>query len=445
MNIVRFLPRGMMARLALVLVAALALELAGNSVINHMQEQELVSEEQFRRVAEQLANADRIVAQVRPEQRSQLIAGLESQGISLNWVPRTVISNAGIGQPRLVRMRARLDASAPALAGRDLHLSVIPSRDGKHRDLLGALRLADGTFVTFRMSPFLDSPPSFATTTLLHLLLVAIVLGAALAMMWALVRPLGDLADAADATGRDRMPEIAVRGPWEVRRVAAAFRAMQQRLLKMVEDHTKALVAVSHDLRTPIQRLRLRVSLLRDEEAQASMAADLADMEKFIGSVIGFVQSGFEEDGRQIDLAAMAMTMADNACDAGFSVEYVGPDELPVFLPPLALKRALGNLIDNACSHASEVKVVVESGDPVVLLVEDNGPGIPPERREEAFLPFRRLHSGRTGEGGNSGLGLAIVEKAVAAFNGKVTLGESRMGGLAARIEIPATAPRGSH
>lgn len=432
----RLLPQGMMARLTLVLAAALCLEFAVNAVVSKWEERGLLSEERTRRIAEQLAGADQILMQIDPARRPGIAAEMAVQGMTLNWVSKTVITDSSRGHFQLGAMRTRLEAAAPRLAGRDLRLNLIPSDDGGTKDLLGALRLGDGSFVTFRVRPFLASPPPFALTTVLHLLLVTAVLGVALLMMRAFLRPLSDLAAAAAATERGKIPVLGIEGPREVRRVAVAFREMQARLLQMVEDHSQALVAVSHDLRTPIQRLRLRVALQSDEPAREAMTADLADMEKFIASVADFLKSGEDEAARLVDLAAIAMTMVDNASDTGANIDYEGPASLPIRLKPGTLKRALGNLIDNACTHGSRARVLLQAGDPIVLVVEDDGPGIPPAQREEVFLPFRRLHSIR--DGGGSGLGLAIVRKAVASIEGQVVLEDSPMGGLAARITLRA-------
>lgn len=438
MTLASLLPRRMMTRLALVLVAALAVEFAGNAYLNALQEREVVSEERIRRFAEHLANAAHIASWEAPDRRPRQMADMAIQGMTLNWVPSTVITDSSGAHPQLARMRVRLQEAVPDLAVHELRLSVIPSDDGRRRDLLGALRLADGSFITLRIRPFLGPSPSFATTALLHLLLLTLVLGAALLMTWTLLRPLGELARVADATGRDSQPEIPIRGPWEVRRVATAFRAMQGRVLEMMDDQVQALVAVSHDLRTPIQRLRLRLALPLDEEARRSMDNDLAEMETFIASVTDFIRSGLDEEDKLVDLAALAMTVVDDACDAGFAVEYDGPDEAPMRLKPLAMKRILANLVDNACRHADRVVVVIRPGPPIELSVEDDGPGIPADRRDEAFLPFRRIDVQRAGERGGSGLGLAIVKNAATTLGVKVTLGDSALGGLAAVIVWPA-------
>lgn len=438
----RLLPKGMVARFALVLVAALAIEFAGNLFLNKWYERELLTEQRTQQFAEQLANADQVAAQVERVRRMSVMADMGVQGMTLNWVPGTVITDASAGHPQLARMRERLETLAPTLAGRDLRLSLIRSGSTGERDLLGALRLGDGSFVTFRIRPFLGSPPSPALVTVVHLLLVAVVLGVALLMVWALVSPLRRLAERADMTGRGATPDIGPDGPvdglaqwpWEVRRVATAFGAMQARLLQASDDHTKALIAVSHDLRTPIQRLRLRAALLNDEDVRDAMSADLADMEKFIASVVGFMQCGAEEEERLVDVAAIVMTMVDNAADAGAQISYEGPDKLLVRLKPLAFKRVLGNLVDNACRHATHVCVTVCDGEPVVVSVDDNGPGIPASQREEAFVPYRRLGGQRAN--GSSGLGLAIARKAAATFGGTVILATSAMGGLSARVQM---------
>jgi signal transduction histidine kinase len=205
-----------------------------------------------------------------------------------------------------------------------------------------------------------------------------------------------------------------------------------------MDDHTQALVAVSHDLRTPIQRLRLRASLLHDEEAQDAIGADLAEMESFIESTLSYFRSGEDEAPRLIDAAAMLSTIADAAADLGDSVDYRGPDTLPVMGRLVAIRRIVANLLDNARRHADHIELTLTEGEPgwFHLDVDDDGPGIPPARREEALLPFRRLDSAR-GQGGGAGLGLAAAHKSARVMGGTLTLGKSRLGGLRVRLTLP--------
>lgn len=425
-------PRGLVLRLTLVLAAALAVQFAGNLLLGVLQNRQVVTAEKLRQFARQLDRAGRVAVQVDPVQRSRRLADMDVAGMSLNWVPRTVIADATPVLAELARTRARLNEAAPGLARRDVRLSLSPSPDGR-RDLLGALKLDDGSFVTFRIHPLLGSSPSLPLIASLHLLLAVIVLAVALMTIRTLVEPLEALARAADMTGQGRQAEFPIHGPSEVRRVAIAFGAMQARLLRMLEDHSQALIAVSHDLRTPIQRMRLRAGLLTDAAPREEMAADLADMERFIASVTAFIDSGIDEEARLVDLAAIVMTIVDNAADTGARIDYDGPDVLDASLKPTAIKRTLGNLLENACRHANHIRVVLRAGNPIRLTIEDDGPGIPVERREAVFLPFHRFGSG------GSGLGLSIVRNAVARLGGEVTLGSSDMGGLAVTIELPDT------
>lgn len=429
-------PRGLVGRIAVVLVAALLLELVGITLLNAWQDRSLVSAERSRAIAQRLVVAQRMATREPIDDRSHLLAELAVDGMTVNWVPHTVITDGTETHTRLAEMKATLIALAPDLAARDLRLSLIPSDIAGRRDLLGVVGLPDGSFVSFRVRPFLNSPPAFMLVAGLHILLTAFVIGLALVLVRSLVGPLSRLAAAADATGHGVVATFPIEGPWEVRHVATAFGAMQERLLRMIDDQTRALLSVSHDLRTPAQRLRLRAAMLDDEEARDAMAADLKDIEMFLGSVMAYLDTGTTEAPRLIDIAALAMTIVDNLADTGAGIDYDGVDMLPARVRPLALKRALGNLTDNAVRHAVQVRVgvTIEDGRPVIS-VEDNGPGIAEADRAAALMPFRRLTLG-----GGAGLGLAIVKSAVESMGGTLTLDRSEMGGLAARIGLPVTA-----
>lgn len=428
-------PRGMVGRIALVLLAALALELIGNVVLHRWEDRELVSPQAADRLAHALVATDKAVTAAPRSDRARIANGMSQPGLTLNWVPRTVITDFSPSLDRLAEMRERLSSLAPQLARRELRLTVLPSQNGGQRDLVGVLQLADGSFVTFRMASYLAARPGVLVSTLAHLALMVLVLSVALLMVRTLVRPLRDLALAADETGRGKAARIAVEGPHEVRRVATAFSAMQTRLLKLVEDHSQSLIAVSHDLRTPIQRLRLRAALLEEAEIREPIAADLAEMERFIESTLAYVRDDAEEAQRLIDVATMVITAVDTAYDGGVDIEYRGPDTLPLPCYPIALKRVLSNLIDNAERHAPKIEVTLapRGAAGFFLAVDDDGPGIPEDRRSEMLLPFRRLDPAR---GGGAGLGLATSVKAVARMGGTLTLETSRLGGLRAVLVV---------
>lgn len=431
-------PRGMVGRISLVLLLALLLELLGNVALDRWAQQEYVTAGDTQRLAAKLADADSIARAAPIARRARLMAALSVPGMKLNWVPHTVITDFSDPRERLSAMKQRLVEAAPALERRPLRLSILPSELAGRRDLVGAMRLADSSFVTFRVSPYIASPPGLAITTAAHLALTGLVLLIALLMIRALIRPLSELADAADATHPGQPATVRIQGPNEVRRVATAFAAMQTRLLYMVEDHTQSLIAVSHDLRTPIQRLRLRTALLDDTDPRDAMTGDLIEMERIIESTLAYIRHDQHEAARLVDIAALVATAVDNAADAGAAISFHGCDELLATTRPTMLRRILVNLIDNATRHANRIEVALAFDEQnYVIAVDDDGAGIPPHRRAEALLPFRRLEDGRGCTSGGAGLGLATSSKAASALGGTLFLRDGRLGGLRAEVTLP--------
>lgn len=431
---------GMVARIALVLLAAVVLESLGTYALHRWQERELVSEDQTRWIASQLVLAADLAEQVPPPERTPRVHALEGDGLVLNWVRRSVLTDHSGSSSQLDALRLRLEEYAPALAGRDVRLSLLPSMGGKQRDVIGLVRLDDGSFLSFRMAGYFNAPLPLWVVLLTHVVLLCAVFGVALAMVYALVRPLARLAQAADETGRNHAARIDPTGPHEVRRVGTAFAAMQARLLQMMEDNTQALIAVSHDLRTPIQRLQLRAGLVADPELHDAIRQDLSEMEHFIDSTLAYVRSGSDEPARLVDLAALLETLVDDACDTGADVHYAGPESFPMRLRPAALTRVVQNLIGNSRRFADRIEVTLagEEGVHALIAVEDDGPGIPLEQRSASLQPFQRLDQARGGEAKGAGLGLSIVQRIVSGQNGSLDLESSRLGGLRVRIGLPA-------
>ncbi len=169
------------------------------------------------------------------------------------------------------------------------------------------------------------------------------------------------------------------------------------------------------------------------------MSADLTEMESFIEATLSYFRSGEEEVPRLIDAAALLATVADTAADLGDDVVYRGPDALLATARPLTIKRILANLIDNARRHADRAELTLREDGPhhFTIDVDDDGPGIPPDRRDEALLPFRRLDQARARDAGGAGIGLAAAHKAAAAMGGTLTLRDSPLGGLGVSLTLP--------
>jgi signal transduction histidine kinase len=254
-------------------------------------------------------------------------------------------------------------------------------------------------------------------------------------------RPLKALADSADAFGRGApAPLLAEAGPDEARRLIAAFNRMQQRLLRFVADRTRMLAAIGHDLRTPITSLKLRAELLEDEEAKAKMLATLDEMEHMTDATLAFArEDATTEQSRTIDLAAAVASQVDDLAELGKPVSFAEAPRLPYACRPTALKRALGNLIENAVQYGERARVALHatSAGPLIT-VDDDGPGIAEAKMEEAFKPFVRLEASRSRATGGIGLGLAIARSIVLAHGGELILSNRPEGGLRAEIRLPA-------
>ena len=251
------------------------------------------------------------------------------------------------------------------------------------------------------------------------------------------VRAIRRLATAVEAfgIGRDAGP-IRPEGATEVRQAAGAFNRMQDRIRRFLAQRTEMLAGVSHDLRTPLTRLRLSVEMLpRTPELRQDideMAADLAEMESMIGGYLAFARGEGAEQAEPVNLAALLDDVAIGARRAGATVTLNAPPELNLSLRAGAVRRAVANLIDNASRHAHHVLLTAEpQGRSVLVTVDDDGPGIPEDRRESVFRPFESDTTGGTG------LGLTIARDIVRAHGGDIVLGNSPMGGLRAQIRLP--------
>ena len=267
--------------------------------------------------------------------------------------------------------------------------------------------------------------------------------------LWSVRRlgaPLQALAAAAERFGRDvNAPALPERGPAEVRAAAAAFNTMAGRIRRFVADRTFLLTAIGHDLRTPITRLKLRAEWMEDEEQRRKMLADLDELEAMVSATLTFGRDvAGSEPAVPLDLAALVRTVLDEAADArpaaAEAVSYAGPEHLTVQGRPVALKRALANLVGNALAYGGRARVVLEPPQKgvVAVQVDDAGPGIPPDQLERVFEPFHRLERSRNRETGGTGLGLPIVRNIVRAHGGEVTLANKAEGGMRATMTLPA-------
>ena len=308
------------------------------------------------------------------------------------------------------------------------------------RNFVVQVRLHDGAVVTFQQ--ILPEEVIAWPTRLLLILLVLLVSVAVLAALAvrALTRPLAVLAAAAGELGRDiRRPPLDEKGPLEVQRAARAFNTMQERLIRYIEDRNRILAAISHDLKTPITRLRLRTELLDDAPLKEKFLLDLDDMQRMAQASLDFLRGG--EDSEPIapmDLNALLESLQEDAEDVGHAVSISGAASQPLRCRPLALKRCLTNLVDNALKYGQSAEIAVaDAATRLRLIVRDHGPGIPAAELERVFEPFYRLEGSRSRDTGGTGLGLSIARNIARAHGGELSLRNHPQGGLEAVLELP--------
>jgi two-component system osmolarity sensor histidine kinase EnvZ len=251
------------------------------------------------------------------------------------------------------------------------------------------------------------------------------------------VRAIRRLAAAAEAFGLGRdAGAIRPEGAAEVRQAATAFNRMQERIRRFLVQRTEMLAGVSHDLRTPLTRLRLALAMMPSEGPYAAdvneMTADVQEMERMIGGYLAFARGEQAEQAQPVDLTQVLEDVAAGARRAGATIQIDAPAELMLKLRPDAVRRALTNLVENARRHAARVNLsAITSGHSVQVMVDDDGPGIPVARRESVFKPFE------SGAHGGTGLGLTIARDIVRAHGGDIVLEQSPLGGLRARVRLP--------
>jgi two-component system osmolarity sensor histidine kinase EnvZ len=259
------------------------------------------------------------------------------------------------------------------------------------------------------------------------------------------IRPIERLADAAEAFGKGRdVPDFRPSGATEVRRASLAFIDMRERISKFVQQRTEMLAGVSHDLRTPLTRMKLELAMMKEDASIQALKGDLEEMEHMLEEYLAFARGQAGEGAVDTDVSQLLKDIAANAqrkADAKQPSKKLAvhvPMELTLEVRPNALRRCVMNLVENAMRHGSRAELhAIEHPDMIEIAVEDDGPGIPADRREEAFRPFHRLDSGRSLVTGGAGLGLAIARDIARGHGGDIILEDSALGGLRAVLRLP--------
>jgi signal transduction histidine kinase len=259
-------------------------------------------------------------------------------------------------------------------------------------------------------------------------------------MIRRMTRPMADLAAAAERLGRgEAVPPVPERGPEDVRQTTRAFNRMHDRLQRFVQDRTRMLAAISHDLRTPLTSLRLRAEFVDDEEMRSKILETLDEMQRMTEATLAFArEEARREDTRAVDLATLVESLCEDLRDLDMDVTYGGPPSLLYPCRSVSLKRAVRNLVENAVIYGRRARVALdETAAEVCVTIDDDGPGIPEADFERVFAPFVRLEESRSQETGGIGLGMAIARSIVRGHGGDITLANRTEGGLRVTLHLP--------
>ena len=426
----------LVARLILVsLVGITLVHIVSLWTYEHALDRELTLAHETR-LAERLVSIKRSVNFVPETQREALAHDFSSGSVDAHWSKTRAAAPGGPGAEIWHGLTARLREIAPELGANDV---VIGTSADAHVALL-SLRLPDNSWLN--VSLFAATPSDggrHGTLLSTSLMAIGVVLISLLIARW-LTQPLRNIAQAVTGLSPDNpQSEVPERGPLEVRQLATAFNEMRQRIEGLVSRRTRSLAAVSHDLRTPLTRLKLRLNDVVSPELQRAISADIAEMEQMIDATLSYLKGEeASEPQRAIDLRALLQTIVDDANDAGHDAALSSRTHIVVNARHIGLKRALSNLVGNALRFGSQVSVSAEvEGDDVYVIIDDNGPGIPEGQIEVVVEPFVRLEESRNSETGGVGLGLTIAKANIEADGGSLTLRNRAEGGLRAIVRLP--------
>jgi signal transduction histidine kinase len=298
----------------------------------------------------------------------------------------------------------------------------------------------DGDSATFRIGHMPRGAPLSRNLFVNLVLLVAILVIALYVMARSITRPLSNLVSAAEGLGRNvRQPKLEEKGARELRDAARAFNTMQDRLQRYLDSRTRVLAAMSHDLKTPLTRLRLQVETTLDDPAiQARFSKELDEMESMVRGALALFR-GLDDDEilAPIDINALVATLQSEFTEMGADVTVEGKASQPFTGKPQALRRCLTNLVANAVKFGIRARILVEDGTALVIRVRDDGPGIPLEELEKVFEPFYRVESSRNRDTGGTGLGLSIARDVAQAHGGSLVAQNLPGGGLEALLVLP--------
>ena len=455
----RWLPRSMAGQLlALLLLAMVAAHLIAVLLLSQWGAEAVIHPLSLRKIETRVLSAYRLVAS-RPSDAGPRLEALSLPEVHFALVPtpldapdmdeqETALAQSlqrRLGLPPGREVQAHLqpyDPQEPPPGAGPAPNGPATPKDDSAWVLDIAVDMGHGQWLLSRHWPTMMHPHwsrvlSFSLpVSVLPMIVIAVLFGRRI------MRPLKALTAAARRESRgERVARLRPEGPSGVREITEAFNDMQERLIHYVNDRTRMIAAIGHDLRTPLTSLRIRAELIDDDELRKAMILTLDEMSVMAEETLQFAQDdATREPTQNVDIGALVGEVVDQQRMLGRQVAWAPPPGTPYRCRPVHLKRALNNLIDNATRHGNASIRVLPGTPPQALRIEvdDSGPGIPPEQIEQAFEPFTRLDAARSQETGGAGLGLAIARSCIRAHGGELSLHNRPEGGLRAVVELPA-------
>ncbi len=449
----RWLPRSLFGRIALILAGGFfAIQLI-TTAIALSDRSALVFRAGANQAATRIGDVVKTMSAANPAERSRIMQAISSDTLKVTYgKPAGFDATAGEESELLSTARAALALALPpgvgfrVLDARPVYLNAQSWYAREFRERPGVrmhatVLLGDGVWITVE-----STDPARETRWVMRLFRNLAIIDTVMVILCFFAvrlatRPLSVLAHAAEDLGRniDR-PPLPERGATELVRASRALNVMQDRLKRYVDTRVKVLAAMSHDLKTPITRMRLRTEMLDDAQVKTKFVKDLDELQQMVGSTLDYMR-GLAEGGealQPIDVTALVSSLKDDAEESGHTVTVSGTVRTPVMGRAQALKRCLQNLLDNALAYGRRADITLrDEGGALAIAIADDGPGIPEGDIERVFEPFYRVEGSRNRNTGGTGLGLSIARNIAQAHGGSVRLKNLARGGLEATLRIP--------
>jgi signal transduction histidine kinase len=457
----RLFPRSLFGQTLLILLTGLVVSHTVGSWIYTADREQAVRAVGGFATAQRIANLTRLVQDTPHEARQRIVASLSDQTFRVSLSPQPItaqsdddpfaaqaireflVDELSLGPARQPRVSASARGGPPFGPWHGMgHGPMMHGFGGfaAFRDLRVSIPLADGSWLSF-ITALPAGGPAFSAQFLFSMAIMAMIILAV--SVWAVRRvtaPLASLATAAERLGHDvNAAPLAETGTNETRQAARAFNDMQTRLRGLIENRTRLLAAISHDLRTPLTLLRLRAETVENAQERDKMLSTIAEMDAMIGATLTFARDqSVDEARRPTDLTTLLQSVVDEMHDAGFAVRMQPGEAIVYECQPAALTRAVRNLLDNAAKYGKSANVEIRRlSKTIEINIDDEGPGIPQQELTRVLEPFYRLEESRSRETGGVGLGLAIAQSIVQAHGGTLTLTNRQARGLRATIVLP--------